>query len=154
MTLNVNEPSDQTLVSEIAGFIRENREAINAISGSGNVGNTELEVPAGSTSLTVGTDLGTYGLEIVIISGAAAVTLAAILGGTNGQVKILIFQDNNITLTDGAKNNGRFYLNHLPALTNWNPQQDDILAIANVGGDGGASDHGYWKELYRTISVK
>ena len=154
MTLNANEPSDQILVSELAEYIRENREAINAIVGSGNVGVTELEVSAGATSLTVGTDLGSYGLEIVIISAAAAVTLATILGGSQGQVKVLVFQDNNITLTDGAKHSGRFYMNHLPVLSNWNPQQDDVLALVNVDGDGGASDHGYWKELYRTISVK
>ena len=54
MTLNVNEPSDQALVSELPGYIREDRAAINAVSGSGNVGNTELEVTAGATSLTVG----------------------------------------------------------------------------------------------------
>lgn len=153
MTLDVNAPNDQALVSELPSYIREDRVAINAVSGSGNVGVTNLEVAAGSTSITVGSDLGSYGLEIVIISAAGAVTLDSILGGTDGQVKIFIFQDALIDLTDGPKADGQFYLNHLPALSDYSPAQDAVLALCNVGGDG-ATDHGYWKELFRTTPVK
>lgn len=153
MTLDVNQPTDQVSNSELPSYIREDRAAINAISGSGNVGVTDLTVPSGTISLTVGSDLGDYGLEIVNIEAAALVTLATILGGTNGQVKIFIFQDANIDLTDGAKAGGAFYLNQLPALSDYSPSQDAILALANIGGDG-ASNHGYWKELFRTTPVK
>ena len=30
---------------------------------------------------------------------------------------------------------------------------DDILAVVNIDGDG-AANYGYWKELFRTLSVK
>ena len=153
MTLDVNKPTDQAFVAELSAYIRENRVAINAISGVGNVGVTDLTVAAGVVSLVVGTDLGLYGLELVIITGAAAITLATITGGTEGQIKIFIFQDANIDMTDGVKADGKFYLNQLPVLSDYTPQQDDILAIANIGGDG-ASVHGYWKELFRTGSIK
>ena len=153
MTLDVNRPTDQTLVSELPSYIRENRVEINSVIGPGNVGTTDLTVPAGTTQLVVGTNLGTYGLEVVIIDAATAVTLTRILGGTKGQVKIFIFQDALIDLTDGPKSGGQFYLNHLPVLSNYSPQQDAVLALVNVDGDG-ASNHGYGKELYWTNPVK
>ena len=153
MTLNVNEPTDQVLGSAVPAYIRANRVALNAISGSGNVGVTELEIALGVTSLVIGTDVGSYGYEAIKLSGAAAVTIATMLGGTEGMVKVFIFQDANVDITDGAKADGKFYLNHLPALTDYAPEQDDVLAVVNVGGDG-AAVHGYWKELYRTTSVK
>jgi len=153
MTLDVSEPTDQTLLSEIAAFIRENRVAINAVSGSGNVGVTDLSVAGGTTSLTVGTDVGTYGFEIVKITGLAAITLATILGGTEGQVKVFVFQDNNIDITDGVKSDGKFYLDQLPALSDFEAAENDVLAVVNIGGDG-ASTHGYWKELWRLNAVK
>jgi len=153
MTLNVNEPTDQRMVSELASYIRETRTAINAIAGSGNVGVTNLDVVAGATSLSVGTELDDFGVEVVIVTGLGLATLASILGGTDGQIKIFIFQDANISLTDGTKASGNFYLNHLPALSNFDPEQDDIIALVNIGGDG-ASVYGYWKELFRTLSVK
>jgi len=141
------------MVSELASYIRETRTAINAIAGSGNVGVTNLDVVAGATSLSVGTELDDFGVEVVIVTGLGLATLASILGGTDGQIKIFIFQDANISLTDGTKASGNFYLNHLPALSNFDPEQDDIIALVNIGGDG-ASVYGYWKELFRTLSVK
>ena len=154
MTLDTNEPTDQRLMSELPTYIREDRVAINAISGGGNVGVTELDVALAATTLAVGVDLGTYGYEIVICTGLGAATLASISGGTEGQVKVFVFQDSNVDLTDSAsKAGGTFYLNHLPAGSDYQPDQDDVLALVNVGGDGGATP-GYWKELYRTASVK
>ena len=154
MTLNVNEPTDQRLVSEIPGYVRETREAVNALSSGDSVGNTDLTVPVGSTSLTVGSELGLYGYESVKVTGSGISTLTSIIGGTEGQVKVLIFQDTNVRLTDGnLKSSGLFYLNQLPAGSNFNPQQDDVIAFVNIGGDG-ASVYGYWKELYRTLSLK
>ena len=154
MTLNVNEPSDTRLVSEIASYIREDRAAINAIVGSDSFGVTELEIAAGATSLSIGTELSSDGIEVVITSGAGLADIATILGGIEGQIKIFIFQDANIDFADGnAKAGGVFYLNHLPAGSDFSPGIDDIIAVVNIGGDG-ASTYGYWKELFRTLSVK
>ena len=79
--------------------------------------------------------------------------LATILGGTEGQIKTFLFQNSTVDLLDGAKADGKFYLDHLPALTNFEPELNDTLSLVNVGGDG-AAVYGYWHELYRTISVK
>lgn len=154
MTLDATKPTDQELVSLLPEYIRANRTAINGIVGSDNFGVTNLEVAALTTALAIGVDLSTDGIEVVIISGAGASDLATITGGSNGQIKIFIFQDANVDMVDGnAKAGGVFYLNHLPVLSDFNTQQDDILVLANIGGNGGATP-GYWKELYRTISVK
>ena len=153
MTLAANEPTDQRLVNELPSYIREDRAAINALSGDGNVGNTDLNVTLAATSLSVGTELGTYGLETIKCTGLGIATLLSILGGSEGQVKIFIFQDTNVRLTDSmTKLNGTFYLNQLPAGGDFNPQADDVIAFVNIGGDGSVS--GYWKELYRTLSLK
>ena len=154
MTLDTNKPTDRVMNEEIPSYIREDRVAINAVSGTGNVGATILSVGAGVSFLTVGADLGTFSFEVVILSGAGVAVLGSILGGTNGQVKVFVCQDNLIDFTDGAKAGGQFYLNHLPVGSNYAPQQDAVLALVNVGGDGGATTHGYWKELYRTNPVK
>lgn len=153
MTLDVNQPTDQVLVSELPSFIREDRVEIGSIAGAGNVGVTNLTVAAGVSQLTVGSELGNYGLETVVIDSVAAISLAYILGGTEGQIKVFVFQDSRISLVDGPKSGGQFYLNHLPVLSNYSPQQDSVIALVNIGGDG-ASEHGYWKELYRVNSVK
>ena len=156
MTLAANEPTDQRQVSELPSFMRETRAAVNAFLGTGSTGNvgvTDLILAPGVTSLSVGTDLGDYGFEVVKVTGTGVSTLLTILGGVEGQVKIFVFQDANVRLTDGAKAAGAFYLNQLPALSNFNPQQDDVLALVNIDGDG-ASVYGYWKELYRALSIK
>ena len=154
MSLNTSEPTDQRMVSEIASYIRENRVVINAISGGGDVGVTNLSIAAGITSLGIPADLGAFGLELVIVTGTGVADVATITGGTNGQIKIFIFQDANIDFVDSmTKAGGTFYLNQLPAGSDFEPQQDDILALANVGGNGAAT-YGYWKEVFRTLSVK
>ncbi len=154
MTLDSNEPTDQRMVSELPGYIRANRVGINAVSGAGNVGVTDLTVGAGTISLSVGTDLGSYGFEIVKCTGGGVADLLTILGGTEGMVKVFVFQDANVDLWDSAlKADGTFYLNHLPVATEFAPDEDDVLALVNIDGDG-AAVYGYWLELYRTISVK
>lgn len=152
MSLNVNKPSDEILVSQLPAYIREDRVAINAVTSGAGFGVTNLIVAPGATSLTVGVDLLSVGHEIVIVTGGVAV-LETILGGTEGQIKTFVFQNSLVDLEDGAKANGEFYLNHLPALSNFEPELDDVLSLVNVLGDGAAVS-GYWKEFYRTISVK
>ncbi len=153
MTLDPNKPTDKIAVSELHALIRENRVAINAMAGAGNGGVTNLIVALGTTSLIVGTDVGVYGYEAVIIAAAGLVNLSKILGGSEGQVKVLVFQDNNISIVDGVASAGNIYLNQLPALSSFGAQDGDVLALVNIGGDG-ASVYGYWKELYRSIAVK
>lgn len=154
MTLDANKPIDQIHNSELPAYIREDRAAINAFSGTGGIAQTDLTVSAGQTSLSVGTELSPAGLETIMVTGDGVATISTILGGTDGQVKIFIFKDSNIDISDGnVKDSGKFYLNHLPAGSNFEAQNNDILVVRNVGGDG-ASTYGYWKELYRTISVK
>lgn len=153
MSLDSNKPTDQALVSELPSWIRKSRAAINTVISGAGFGVTSLDIVGGTTSLSVGTDLLAAGHEIVFVTGLGLATLATILGGTDGQIKTFIFQDNNIDLTDGVKDSGKFYLNQLPALSDFQPEQDDVLTLVNVGGDGAAA-YGYWKELYRTISVK
>ncbi len=153
MTLDANQPSDSALVSSLPSYIRADRAEINSVSGSGNVGVTNLALSAGSISIVVGTDVGTYGYEVIIISCATAEIIATMTGGTDGQVKVFVFQDANVDITDGVKSDGKFYLDQLPALSDYTPIQDAVLAVVNIGGDG-ASTHGYWKELYRIVPVK
>lgn len=150
--LDVNKPEDQVLVSQLPAYIRENRAAINAVTSGAGFGVTNLNVPPGTISLTVGVDLLAVGHEIVIVTGGVAV-LQTIIGGTEGQIKTFIFQNSTVDLLDGVKADGKFYLNHLPALSNFEPEPDDVLTLVNIEGDG-AAVYGYWKELYRTISVK
>lgn len=153
MTLDATKPTDQEFVSALPAWIREARAAINALSGGGDVGVTDLTIPAGTTSLTVGTDVGLFGFEAVIVDAAAAVNISTILGGIQGQVKVFIFQDNDITMVDGLALNGAIYLNQLPALSSFAAQANDILALVNIGGNG-STNHGYWKEIWRQIALK
>lgn len=154
MTLDVNKPEDSILVSEIAAYIRANRAAINAVSvaGTGSVGAVTLDI-AGAASLTIGTELSEEGYETVVISSTGAATLATILGGTQGQIKMFVFQDTNVVITDSNdKANGTFHLNEAPALGDYTPAVDDVLTVVNIGGDG-AGTHGYWREVDRAANV-
>lgn len=153
MTLDASEPSAVRLVSELPAYIRETRAGVNAVTAGTGLAVTDLAL-TGETSLTVGTELSAVGHELVFASSTGASILATILGGTHGQLKTFIFEDTAIEITDGVASAGKFYLNHLPALSNFAPEEHDVLCVINVDGDGGVSDHGYWKELYRTISVK
>jgi len=154
MTLDATKPSDAVLVSELPAYIRENRSEINSIgvSGTGAVGATTLDV-LGAISLTIGTELSSEGFETVVISSTGASVLATILGGIQGQIKMFVFQDLNVLITDSnSKANGTFHLNEAPALGNYTPAVDDVLTVVNIGGDG-AGTHGYWREVDRAASV-
>ena len=151
--MDATKPTDQELVNALPAYIREARAAINALSTGEGVGVTELEVAAGAVALTVGTEVGRYGFEIVVISGAGAANIATINGGVQGQTKVFIFQDNNIGIVDGLAVDGHIYLNQLPALSTFAAQSNDILALTNIGGDGAAVE-GYWKEIFRQVALK
>jgi hypothetical protein len=140
------------LVSELAAFIRETRAAVNAVTTGTGFSTTTLAL-TGETSLTVGTELADVGHELIFATSTGASVLATILGGTDGQVKTFIFGDTNIEITDDTADSGQFYLEQV-ALSNFAPEQHDVLCLINEGGDGGVANHGYWKELYRTVSVR
>ena len=157
MTLNATLPIDQELVSVLPSYIRANRTEINSISlSSSSISANGLTITVGTTLLTVGSagDLGISSLETIIVTGTGASVVANITGGLDGQIKIFVFQDSNVDFTDGVKAGGALYLNQMPALSNFEPDIDDVLALINIGGDGLGILNGYWKELYRTISVK
>ena len=155
MTLADNEPTDQRLVSELPSYIRETRAALNDIEGLENtVGQTDLNIQPGTTTLAIGDDLGDYGYETVTISGVGASILETITNGTHGQIKVIIFEDDGVDLTDDASMaDGTFHLEQLPVGEDFGAQEGDIIALMNIGGSPGV-DNGYWKELYRTLSVK
>jgi hypothetical protein len=153
--LDATKPTDVELVSALPLYIRENRISINSLlaGSSGDVGTTDLTISGGTTTLTVGTDLGNFGLDIVIVDADAAVNISNIYGGTQGQMKTFIFQDNNISIVDGLAAGGAIYLNQLPALSSFAAQTNDILTLVNIGGNG-STVHGYWKEIGRQIALK
>jgi len=154
MSINVNEPTDQVLVSELPSYLRSLAVAINTIEeNSDSITVTNLSISAGDTALVIGTDLSTQKIEVVLTSGIGASVIEYIRGGTEGQTKIFVFQDNDISFKDGIKSDGKIYLNQLPVLTDFDAQQDDVLALVNIGGDGSA-EYGYWKEIWRQLSVK
>ena len=155
MTIDATKPTDEVLVSEIPGYIRAGRAEMNSISvsGTGAVGAVTLDI-AGATTLTIGTELSEEGYETVVISNSGvACAMTAFLGGIQGQIKMLVFQDIKVDLTDSnTKANGTFHLNEAPALGDYSPAVDDVLTLVNIGGDG-AGDSGYWREVDRAASV-
>lgn len=155
MTIDATQPTDQVLVAEIPSYIRASRVEINSIiSGDADITTTELTLAAGITHLVVGTgeDLTSIPLEKVILGAAGPCPISQIRGGLQGQVKIFIFQSDNVTFTAGAKVLGQLYLNQ-PLATILTPEIDDVIALMNIDGDGGAN-YGYWEELYRKLSVR
>ena len=152
--MDATKPTDVELVSALPAYIRETRAGVNAVSGGGDVGVTDLAIAAGAVALTVGTEIGLYGYEVLPTTADGGVTIAKILGGTDGQVKKFIFQDNNVTLTDGVALDGKLYLNQLPALSNFVAQANDVIELVNIGGDGGVTTHGYWQEVSRQVALK
>jgi len=154
MSLDPNKPTDQTLVSELPAYIRENRGKINILeAGVVDVVFTELTVSAGTTALVIGTDLSAATKEYIKIDSLGAALIGQIRGGTEGQTKTFIFQGNNLSFLDGPKLTGQLYLNQLPVLSTYSAQQDDVITLINIGGDG-ADEYGYWKEISRQLSVK
>ena len=151
--MDATKPTDAELISTHPIYIREVRAAVNALSSVGGIGVTVLPIPAGTVALAVGTDLGAYGYEIVLVSAIGAVNIATITDGVQGQVKVFVFQDNDVSFVDGLALNGRIYLNQLPALSSFNGQINDVLTLVNIGGNG-STLQGYWKEISRQIALK
>jgi len=156
MTLDATKPTDEELVSVLPSYIRANRAAINILEAAGFgdvVTVTDLAIATGLTSLIVGTHLSAAEIEIVKARAVTTNIINQITKGTNGQIKIFVFQNSSVTFVDGVKNTGYLYLNQLPIGSSFSAAIDDVLALVNIGGDG-SSEYGYWKEIWRMISVK
>ncbi len=151
--LDTSKPTDQVMVSELPAYIRADRMTINALEAENNVTTTNLSVSTGQTSLVVGVGLSDALIETVFISGIGAAVIDQIRGGIDGQVKIFIFQSSVVGFKDGPKTLGQIYLNQLPVLSTFSAQQDDVLVLVNKGGNG-STEYGYWKEIWRQLSVK
>jgi hypothetical protein len=154
--LDVTKPTDQEHVAQLPYWIRQTRTALNAIQAlDSNIEVTDVALLAGTTGLIIPTHLTVALIEVVTIDSTGISNIATIQNGVHGMIKIFIFKDNNINIVDGLKDtNGNFYLNQLPVGTSLEAAIDDVLAVVNINGDGGATTHGYWKELWRQISVK
>lgn len=154
MSLDATKPTDAELLSAFAAYIRETRAAVNAlVAGASDVDVTALTVTAGLTTLTVGTDLSEAAIEIIKVTGGGVAALQYILDGVDGQIKIFVFNDGNVSFVDADKSAGQFYLNHLPAYSNYDAAENDVLILINIGGNG-TTVQGYWKEIYRQVAVK
>jgi hypothetical protein len=154
--LNVNEPSDQCLVAELPYWIRLLAGAINSLGSNPytdfNV--TDLAIAAGSTTIDIGIDLSKTPIEVILTHGiGGASAIQHIRNGTNGQIKLFVFLDSDISFVDGTKDSGKIYLNQLPALSVCAFEPGDAIALVNIGGDG-STEYGYWKEIWRQVSVK
>ena len=106
-------PADATTTfADYNKILRDTRAALNdldtAITALGGVitSDNDLTIPGGTTSLSVGEvgdeDLADQAIELINLTACGACTLGSITGGRAGQVKIFIFQDANVTITNGA----------------------------------------------------
>lgn len=154
--LDTTKPTDQEHVAQLPYWIRQTRTELNSIQAlDSNIETTNVALGAGVTGLVIPTHLTLALIEVVTIAAIGLCNLATIQNGVHGQIKIFIFKDTNISIVDGAKDaSGNFYLNQLPIGSSLAASLDDVLAVVNINGDGGSSTHGYWKELWRQISVK
>jgi len=154
MSLDPNKPTDQELVSMWPYWVRKLVSSINNLeAGVVDIVFTDLTILGGATTLVIGTDLSTATKEYIKIDSSGAALINQIEGGAEGQTKTFIFQDNDISFVDGPKDTGQLYLNQLPALSTFNAQQDDVITLINIGGNG-TDEYGYWKEISRQLSVK
>ena len=155
MTLAANKPEDTELVSVLPYWIRQTRAAINALIPSmSNITINNLSLAPGDIGMAIGSELADIGIEVVFIDCTGASIIEQIRGGTEGQIKVFIFVGNTVGFQDGPKLTGQLFLNQLPALSIFDAQADDVIALVNVGGDGTAQHYGYWKEIWRQQSVK
>ena len=99
--MDATKPTDVEQISAFAAYIREARAAINALSSGSGVGVTALNIAAGTVSLTVGTDIGIFGLELIPMTADAGVSIANIVGGTEGQIKFFVALDNQYVIRAG-----------------------------------------------------
>ena len=153
MTLDATKPADTNLVSEMGTYERETRAAVNALEALladvGAVASmTRYTCTGGQTTIAVGgsTGLTEIPIELVLIGGTGAAAIEEITGGTEGQIKIFVMLNAYVHF---VKDTTKIALNQPDSAPNYGGYTGDILALANVNGNGSTVD-GYWTELFRT----
>jgi len=157
MTIDTSVPVGTELISNLDNRDREERLEINSLWAavaalgwtSGLVVSSirSKEMSAGQTDLVVGTDVEDLPLELVMLTGAAAVDLENITGARSGSMKIFRFGDGNVTVKYDAS---KIVLNGSQDLE---ASLGDILWLFNSGGDPDAGTDGVWYELMRYLNV-
>jgi hypothetical protein len=142
MTLTPTVPSTIAgLVSALSNMIADVNSLWEQVAAnSWTVGSRDLALVAPATSFA-GVSIP---IEIIFLTADAPVSLEQITNGAEGAIKILVADDDNITLVhDAAGFVLRGGLDLALAAGN-------IIALLNRDGEVGVSD-GYWRELFRTI---
>ena len=154
MTLDATKPTDTNLVSELPGYQRETRAAVNSLeallAAAGSVASvTRYVCTGGQTTIAVGgtSGLSELPLELVLISGTGVAAITDITGGTEGQMKFFLFLDTNVTF---VRDVSKIALNQPATVLTFGGYAGDILALSNINGNPGTPIDGYWNELFRT----
>jgi hypothetical protein len=145
--LDASKPAVNTFLSDYGSIIRETREYCNTLAVTSGTDITTYS--ASTTSLAVGVELSAAPVEVIMLSGTAALT--TITDGTNGMLKIINFRSATLSVVNDAIGTvgGVFRLN---AFEDFDASVGDVLVFINVGGVAGISD-GYWQESMRTVAV-
>lgn len=146
MTLDATKPIDQVLNALWPLYIRENRVEINTIweaITAANATETTYEMGVGETLLEVGVDLADVILEVISLTGAAAVDLRQITEGSGGMLKIIRAGDGNVTVKHDVS-----YIN-LTGGVDLALATGNIIGLINIGGDPNTSTNGVWYEVFR-----
>lgn len=142
MTLTTTAP---VLASELATRITQIATDVNSLWAQ-NAATTwissylALELAAGATSIAA-TDVP---IEVIGLTGAAAISLSSITGGRSGMIKIIIADDANITVIHGTDI-------VLAGAVDLPLAQNDIIALVNRDGDPTTLANGTWRELFRIL---
>jgi hypothetical protein len=145
MTLSTTPP---TLVSELSARFEAIAEDVNSLwaqnaAAAWNVAYRAEEIASGETELA-SEDVP---IEVVALTGGAAISLGQITGGREGMLKILIADDANITVV----HDGTTPKIILAGSANLPMAAGDVLILVNRGGDPDTSTDGYWREISRTL---
>lgn len=147
MSLNETLPTDDDLFSTYAGYIRETREALNAIIAviNGQIAGVESVGSISAETLAAGVEM--IQMFFIDVSG----TITYISGGSDGQqVIIKIKAGRSVTVShSGAETSGDINLDGDG--NDFSMEEYDMLHLVNVGGDPSLGIQGYWAELSRSL---
>ena len=132
-------PSDNAnVVSDLGEAIRATRTAVNNIIKAlgGNV--TALTLVSGQSVLDL-TELPDLGIVVLELSASSVVSISTIEGGMSGQILVLSFATDNITLVKSAE----LMLNGIGMFSNFQTEAEDVLVLF--------SDGTKWKEITRLV---
>lgn len=157
MTVDETKPLGTDLVSDLDGYIRENRVDINDLWEAVGIGGafpnySAINMASGQATLVVDTDIDGTGIEVIGLTADAAVNLTTMTGATAGALKIIIALDDDITIIQNIGGTGGTFFMNAPDDVDINLEARDVIAFVNIGGDG-TTVNGYWLELYRKLAV-